>query len=151
MFSMALVIPESSGRGGRRQQAKVTKNTIPPIGEFMVPNRRFQHLNIDLVTLPESNGFRYLLTAVDRFSRWPIAVPLTDITTESIIDAFAYGWIQTYGVPTTVTSDRGGQFTSDLFKQFTKTWGINCLTTTAYHPEANGLVERFHRSSKKAS
>ena len=88
------------------QQAKVTKHTIPPIGEFEVPNRRFLHLNVDIVTLPESNGFKYLLTAVDRFSRWPIAVPLADTTTESVIDAFMYGWVQHYGVPATITTDR---------------------------------------------
>ena len=131
------------------QQAKVVKHTIPPIGEFTVPNRRFQHLNIDLVTLPESNGFKYLFTAVDRFSRWPIAIPLADITSESVIDAFAYGWVQTYGVPATITTDRGSQFSSVLFSQLAKTWGIKCLMTTPYHPEANGLVERFHRRLKE--
>ena len=132
------------------QQAKVIKHTTPPIGDFAVPNRRFQHLNIDLVTLPESNGFNYLFTAVDRFSRWPVAVPLVDMTTESVMDAFAYGWVQTYGVPATITTDRGSQFTSCLFEQLTKTWGIKHLTTTAYHPQANGLVERFHRRLKEA-
>ena len=44
-----------------------TKHIIPPIGEFKVPNRHFQHLNVDIVTLPESNGYSHLLTAVDRF------------------------------------------------------------------------------------
>ena len=132
------------------QQAKVTRHTVPPIGEFIVPDRRFQHVNIDLVTLPSSNGFRYLLTAVDRFTRWPVAVPLVDMTVESVIDAFTYGWIQHFGVPSTVTSDRGGQFTSAIFRQLTETWGIKVITTTAYHPEANGLVERFHRRLKEA-
>ena len=131
------------------QQAKVTRHTTPPIGEFQVPNRRFQHLNLDLVTLPESNGFRYLLTAVDRFSRWPIAVPIVDMTSESVIDAFTHGWIQHFGVPTTITTDRGGQFLSTLFTQLTKTWGIKCITTAPYHPEANGMVERFHSRLKE--
>ena len=131
------------------QRAKVKKHVIPPIGDFQVPNRRFQHLNIDIVTLPESNGYTHLLTAVDRFSRWPIAVPIPDMTAESVIDAFTHGWVQHYGVPATLTTDRGTQFTSSLFAQFTKTWGIKCQTTTAYHPEANGMVERFHRRLKE--
>ena len=67
------------------QQAKVTKNTVPPIGDFQVPNKRFDHIHIDLVTLPVSNGFRYLLTIVDRFTRWPVAVPLVDATTQSVV------------------------------------------------------------------
>ena len=132
------------------QRAKVTKHTVPPIGEFEVPGRRFQHINIDLVTLPVSNGFRYLFTAVDRFTRWPIAIPLVDISTESVVDAFAYGWVQHFGVPTTVTSDRGAQFTSAIFRQLAQIWGIQTITTAPYHPEANGLVERFHRRLKEA-
>ena len=132
------------------QQAKVTKHTVPPIGDFSVPNKRFDHVNIDLVTLPPSNGFRYLLTIVDRFTRWPVAVPLVDMSTQSVLDGFTFGWIQTFGVPSTVTSDRGAQFTSGTFQQFTSTWGIKTILTTPYHPEANGLVERFHRRLKEA-
>ena len=132
------------------QQAKVTKHVQPPIGEFKVPDRRFQHINVDIVTLPLSNGFKYLLTAVDRFSRWPMAVPMTDMTAERVIDAFSHGWIQYYGVPSTITTDRGTQFSSAIFSQLTKTWGIECLMTTPYHPEANGLVERFHRRMKES-
>ena len=132
------------------QKSKVTKHTVPPIGDFAVPNRRFQHLNVDIVTLPPSNGFRYLLTAVDRFSRWPVAIPLVDITAEAVVDAFTHGWVQTFGVPHTVTTDRGSQFSSSLFTQLTKVWGIKHLMTTSYHPEANGLVERFHRRLKES-
>ena len=132
------------------QQAKITRHTIPPIGDFAVPEKRFEHVNIDLVTLPISNGFRYLLTAVDRFTRWPVAVPLVNMSVESVVDGFAYGWIQHFGVPSTITSDRGAQFTSSVFTQLAKTWGIKVITTTPYHPEANGLVERFHRRLKEA-
>ena len=132
------------------QQAKVTKHVVPPIGEFLVPDKRFNHINVDIVTLPLSNGFRYLLTAVDRFTRWPVAVPIVDQTTESVIDAFVFGWIQHFGVPATLTTDRGAQFLSPMFQQLARTWGIKHVTTTAYHPEANGLVERFHRRLKES-
>ena len=132
------------------QQAKVTKHVQPPIGDFKVPSRRFQHANIDIVTLPLSNGYKYLLTAVDRFSRWPVATPMVDITSESVVDAFSHGWVQHYGVPSTITTDRGSQFSSAIFTQLAKTWGIQCLMTTPYHPEANGLVERFHRRMKES-
>ena len=132
------------------QQAKVTRHTVPPIGDFTVPNKRFDHIHLDLVTLPPSNGFRYLLTAVDRFTRWPMAVPLADISAQSVVDAFVMGWIQHFGIPSTVTCDRGSQFTSALFQQLTRTWGVEVVMTTPYHPEANGLVERFHRRLKEA-
>ena len=132
------------------QQAKVTRHTVPPIGEFEVPNRRFEHINVDLVTLPVSNGFKYLLTAVDRFTRWPVAVPLVNITVQSVVDALAHGWIQQFGVPTTITTDRGAQFSSAIFQQLTKLWGIKQNFTAPYHPESNGLVERFHRRLKES-
>ena len=132
------------------QRSKVIRHTVPPIGEFVVPQKRFDHLNLDLVTLPESNGFKYLLTAVDRFSRWPVAIPLADMTAETVADAFAHGWVSTFGVPSTITTDRGAQFSSAVWSQLMSTWGIKSLTTTAYHPESNGLVERFHRRLKEA-
>ena len=132
------------------QRAKVTKHTVPPIGNFEVPARRFEHVNVDIVTLPTSNGFKHLLTAVDPFTRWPVAVPMVDISAETVLDAFAHGWIQQFGVPSTITTDRGSQFSSTLFQQLVKTWNIKHLMTTPYHPEANGLVERFHRRLKEA-
>ena len=132
------------------QQAKVTRHTVPPIGDFAVPDKRFDHVHLDLVTLPLSNGCRHLLTAVDRFTRWPVAIPLQDISAQSVVDAFVSGWIQNYGVPSTVTSDRGSQFTSAIFQQLTRTWGIQVNLTAPYHPEANGMVERFHRRLKES-
>ena len=132
------------------QQAKITRHVTPPISEFEVPSQRFTHLNMDLVTLNTSNGFSHLLTIVDRFTRWPVAIPIANITTETVADAFAHGWVATYGVPVAITTDRGSQFTSAIWTQLMKKWGIKALLTAAYHPEANGLVERLHRRLKEA-
>ena len=146
---------EDSSRWAREcqpcQLAKINRHTTPPIGEFTVPERRFSHLNVDLVgPLPVSNGFRYLLTAVDRFTRWPIAIPIKDITAESVIDAFAHGWISHFGIPASITTDRGSQFSSAIWTQLMQTWSIKTHTTTPYHPASNGLVERFHRRLKES-
>ena len=132
------------------QRSKVIRHTVPPIGEFIVPQKRFEHINLDLVTLPLSNGYKYLLTIVDRLSRWPQAIPIPDMTTETVADAFAHGWVATFGVPATITTDRGSQFGTAIWTQLMATWGIKSITTTAYHPEANGMVERFHRRLKEA-
>ena len=132
------------------QRSKVTRHTTPEIGHFQVPSRRFSHLHVDIVTLSPSNGYSHLFTIVDRFTRWPVAIPIRDMSSESILDAFAHGWIAQYGIPAAVTSDRGAQFSGALWDQLLKHWGIKLLLTTAYHPEANGLVERLHRRLKES-
>ena len=133
-----------------RQRAKITRHTNPPIGDFELPQRRFAHIHADLVTMPVSNGFNHLLTIIDRFTRWPAAIPIKDISAESVIDALSLNWISQHGVPETITTDRGGQVTSEIWKQLLQTWGIKHNTTTAYHPQSNGLVERLHRRLKES-
>ncbi|MEL7079650.1 MAG: hypothetical protein AAGM46_27620, partial [Cyanobacteria bacterium J06582_2] len=70
-------------------------------------------------------------------------------TTESCTTALAT-WISTFGLPDIITSDRGPNFTSSLWSAINTSLGIQHNTTTAYNPEANGLVERFHRTLKAA-
>lgn len=59
-------------------------------------------------------------------------------------------WIFRFGVPDLVTTDQGRQFESELFTALTKNLGNQHLRTSPYHPQANGLVERFHRTLKTA-
>ena len=132
------------------QRAKITRHTVPPIGHFAVPEKRFQHWNVDIVSLPYSNGFKYLLTAVDRLSRWPLAIPMIDITAGTVIDAFTHGLIASFGIPESITTDNGSQFSSAIWQQLLQTWGITSYFTTPYHPQSNGLVERFHRRLKES-
>ena len=131
------------------QQAKIQRHVVPPIAEFSVPPKRFQHIHLDLVSMPPSNGFDHLLTIVDRFSRWPAAIPIANISAETVIDALTHGWIANYGVPEVITTDRGSQFSAQIFTQLLENWGIRHIATTAYHPESNGMVERLHRRLKK--
>ena len=82
--------------------------------------------------------------------RWPEAVPLTDITAEDVAKAFIQGWVSRFGTPSTVVTDRGRQFQSNLWTALTTLLGSKRARTTSYHPLANGLVERFHRQLKAA-
>lgn len=133
------------------QRSKVLRHTAAPIGEFGLPKSRFCHVHIDIVgPLPPSNGFRYLITMVDRFTRWPEAVPTTDITAETVARVFNCSWVARFGVPQRITTDQGRQFESVLFSELNRILGTEHLRTTAYHPQSNGMVERFHRTLKSA-
>ncbi|GBN60951.1 Pro-Pol polyprotein [Araneus ventricosus] len=133
------------------QKSEIFRHVHSPLAEFKVPNQRFVHINIDLIgPLPSSQGFSYCLTAIDRFSRWPEAMPLTDIRAETVAQALYSGWISRFGVPQRISTDRGEQFTSDVFHSLAKTFGIRLSLTAAYHPQANGTIERWHRTLKAA-
>lgn len=133
------------------QQTKINRHTSTSYTQFQ-PADRFQHIHVDIVgPLPPSTyGHRYLLTIIDRKTRWPEAYPLREITAESVAKQLYAGWISRFGCPTTLTSDQGRQFESQLFSSLTKLLGIDKTRTTAYHPQCNGIVERWHRSLKTA-
>lgn len=133
------------------QRSKVTRNNQSPFASFQLATERFDHVNIDIVgPLPVARDFRYILTCIDRFSRWPVAIPIQDITAETIARNFMSGWVAQYGVPKRITSDLGRQFESSLFKELTQLLGIDHFKTTAYHPQSNGMIERWHRTVKAA-
>jgi hypothetical protein len=133
------------------QKAKVHRHMSLQAAHIPVPVRRFSHLHVDLVgPLPRSSGFSYLFTMVDRTTRWPEAIPLASTTAADCAAALLQGWIQRFGVPGTITSDRGPQFTSSLWAALCSLLSIKHTQTTAYHPQSNGLVERFHCRLKDA-
>lgn len=132
------------------QRAKVSRHVSTTPGTFPLASRRFEHVHIDIVIMPSSEGFRYCLTCVDRFSRWPEAVPLPDQEAATVARAFYTHWISRFGTPLRITTDQGRQFESHLFRELNCLTGTHHFHTTAYHPAANGMVERFHRQLKAA-
>ena len=73
-----------------------------------------------------------------------------DIRTETVADAFFSGWVARFGTPATITTDRGAQFESRLWDTLCNQFGIIRNHKMSYHPQSNGMVERFHRQLKDA-
>ncbi|GFR95202.1 Pol polyprotein [Elysia marginata] len=133
------------------KKSKIQTHVHSPVTNIPVPAKRFSHLHIDLVgPLPPSEGFSHLLTIIDRTTRWPEAIPLSNTFTTECARALIRHWIYRFGVHLDITSDRGSQFTSSLWNEIAHQLGVQLHRTTAYHPQSNCLVERFHRTLKGA-
>ena len=116
---------------------------------FRTPDARFSHVHVDIVgPLSDFSGYKYLLTDVDRFTRCPEAIPMKDITAQSCADSFLLHWVARFGFPTIITTDREALFTSLLWTEMCQFLGSKLCHTTAFHPAANGVNERFNRSFK---
>ena len=133
------------------QKSKISTHVHSTVSPIPVPTQRFSYIHVDLVgPLPSSHGFTYLITMIDRTTRWPEAIPLSSISAESCAHAFISTWISRFGVPAALMLDRGSQFTSSIWTGVCSMLGISASTTTSFHPQSNGMVERFHRSLKSS-
>ncbi|XP_041484226.1 uncharacterized protein LOC121430866 [Lytechinus variegatus] len=116
---------------------------IPALGE------PFSRVLVDCVgPLPRTkSGCKYLLTIMDVSSRFPEAVPLRTITARTVLDALLHFFTR-YGLPKEIQSDQGSNFMSGVFKQVMSELGVHHLRSTAYHPQSQGAIERFHQTLK---
>ncbi|CAD7085746.1 unnamed protein product [Hermetia illucens] len=133
------------------QKCKVSRHVRKEVGSFPRTTKRFHTIHLDIIgPLRDSHGYKYCLTIIDRFTRWPEAIPLKDITAQSCAEALCREWIPRFGVPAVVITDQGMQFESTLFSELGKLLGFKRQRTTAYHPQSNGMLERWHRTLKAA-
>ena len=133
----------------RCQASKIHRHIKAPCATFPPVQHRFEHIHVDIVgPLPSSLRSTHLLTVFDRFTRWPEAFPLPETSTLMLTRVLLHGWITRFGTPSVIMSDQGSQFVSELWRHFSMFLGVELHQTTAYHPQANGLIERVHRDLK---
>ena len=80
------------------------------------------------------------------FTKWPEAKPLPRATVEVTSDFIYNEIIYRHGCPKYLLSDRGTHFNNKIIKELTKKFEIKHLFSSPYHPQTNGLVERFNRT-----
>ena len=131
------------------QKTKQAKAIKPPVCRIPVVDRRFSDLQVDVVgPLPASRGMKYLLTILDRTSRWLEAIPMPEATSQTCCQAFIWGWSQRFGLPQSMTSDNGNTFVANLWKDLLQALGIDQKLTPPYHSSSLGGVERKHADIK---
>ena len=119
--------------------ARAPLNTVP-VG------RPWQMVAVDILEVPLSScNNRYLLVIQDYFTKWPEAIPLPDQTAPRIT-AELVKFFSRFGLPDVLHSDQGRNFESTLLRETLEAFGIVKSRTTSYHPQGDGLVERFNRS-----
>ncbi|GFU17375.1 retrovirus-related Pol polyprotein from transposon 412 [Nephila pilipes] len=123
------------------------RHTVSPIQPFASIHERFQNFHVDLVApLPPSDGLNYLLTCIDRYTRWLEGIPLSDMSAQNRGKKLHCSLVSLFGVISILTIDQGRQSQSYLFSSLKSMLGTQSIRTTPYHPSSNGMVERFHRS-----
>ena len=97
--------------------------------------------------LPESDqGNKYIIVFCDYFTKWAEAYPMPDQKAETIAQIFVEQIIFRYGVPKKLITDQGTNFLSELLNAISKLFKIMRIHTSPYHPQTDGLVERFNRT-----
>ena len=124
----------------------IPKAGLQPIPAFDEP---FSRIIIDCVgPLPKTkSGNEYLLTIICASTRFPEAIPLRNIKTKTIVKALVK-FFTFVGLPKSVQSDQGSNFMSGIFQQVMHELGIKQYRSSAYHPESQGVLERFHQTLK---
>ena len=87
---------------------------------------------------------RHYLSILDGYTRYLVCVPIPDLETRTIAEAFVNHYALNFGLPTQIHSDNGTSFVSELFSRTCELLGIHKTETPIYSPEGN-RVERVHR------
>src|ERR1044072_2706106 len=130
---------ECQMRGGPKKNNPI--RMIPPMDLV-------QRWRIDIVRpLPTTeDGTRYIVVAMDYFSRWPEARPLKHANATTVATFIYEEIIYRYGPPKVIQSNQGTHFVNQVIEQLTERFRIRHSLSSAYHPQSNGLVERFNRT-----
>ena len=126
-----------------RHVGRPTKPYLTPISV----GGPFDRVGVDVLQLPKSSkGNQYAVVFIDYLTKWPEVYATKDQTSVTIAKLLVEKIVSRHGVPSQLLSDRGAAFLSGLMQELYRLLGVHKVNTTAYHPQTDGLVERFHRT-----
>ena len=129
-----------SSRKSTRKATEPNLISLPPV------NNPFDRIAVDFVgPLPKTpDGNKYILVFIDYATRWPEAFACKDMKATTVAEIFIREILCRHGAPVKVLSDQGRNFLSDVVKEICEFTRTTKIQTAAYHPQTNGLCERFN-------
>jgi transposase InsO family protein len=110
-------------------------------------SRPFEIVAMDIMgPLPAVAGKCYILVMSDYFTRYAMAVPLTSKSCAEVASTFEAFWATPFGWPASVLTDQGGEFSGHELSNMFRRNGVQRRSTTAYHPQGDGMVERLNQT-----
>jgi hypothetical protein len=93
-----------------------------------------------------SKGHRFMLVAMDYFTKWTEVVPLKNMTYKEVIEFIMKHIIHRFGIPQTLTTDQGTSFVSGQVRDFIESYKIRLLNSSSYYAQTNGQAESSNKT-----
>lgn len=116
--------------------------------QSVVASRPYERVALDILgPLPETpRENKYIVVIGDYFSKWTEAFPLPNQEAETVAKLLVEQWVCRLGAPRVIHTDQGRNFESKLFTEVCRLLNIHKTRTSAYHPQSDGMIERFNRT-----
>ena len=115
--------------------------------ENIIATQPMEFVTLDFLGLEECKGrIENSLVITDHFTKYAVAIPTRNQTAQTTAQVFFDNFIMHYGLPARILTDQGRNFEARLLRELCQICGINKTRTTPYHPQGNGMTERFNRT-----